>query len=132
MNERLPRKRAFIKTGSLIELINQKLPYAPKLTRLSLHLPTKLICRVLTSLHIAYGHEGLLNERIHRQPVHINRPVRPSRSFPLIATVQISWNSDIFPLGIEAGFVEVHFSDLNTSQSPLMLLETSKEVLTLV
>lgn len=57
---------------------------------------------------------SLLDERVDWQPIHINSPVRPPRSLPILLIVQTSWNVDFFPHGVEARFIEIDFSNLRS------------------
>lgn len=49
----------------------------------------------------------LLDERVDGQPVHINRPVWPPCALPVLLVVETLGDVDIFPLCVEAGFVEI-------------------------
>jgi hypothetical protein len=55
---------------------------------------------------------SLLDKLINRQPVHINRPIRPPRALPILLIVQSDWDVNFLPYSVESGFVEIHLGNL--------------------
>jgi hypothetical protein len=72
----------------------------------------------------------LLHKRIDRQPIHINSPVWPSRTLPILLIVQTSRDVDFLPDCIESSFKEINLSDLSNKSVHSKLSPFPNRVLT--
>jgi hypothetical protein len=66
----------------------------------------------ISSIHAFTPFNSSLDKLVNRQPVNIDRPIRPPRALPVLLIVQISRDINVFPDRVKTRFMQIDLRNL--------------------